>query len=136
MNTFPAQERAIQPSWVFGMVGSSIVLWWTWTWTRVGTLVTEHVSANGALPIDEIALSALYVNGTDAEQKLSAELSSISGLYPWGFGPLLLGTVVAVTGFALARKQRKVSIAAIAIFATFSFVSLADQVTVALAILE
>lgn len=103
----PVTRRPNVAAWVWTIVGLAIAGWWIWTWSRVDRLITEHVADHGALPISPLDRSVLYADGTTAQRELSAELSSMSGLYPWGRLPLFIGASAAVLGMCLLAGGRR-----------------------------
>ncbi len=126
--------------WCLGALGIAGITWWIWTWSKVETLINDHVSDHGALPTSPMERAALYANGTAAEQQLSTDLEAISGLYPWGTAPLIMAGLVALGGFTLALRQSRL-IAGIGLLATVALIAvwstaLGDARPVALDILE
>jgi len=133
-------NRAAWTGWLLGAFGLAGTAWWIWTWSKVETLINDHITQHGPLPTSPMKRAALYTNGTPAQQQLSADLEAISGLYPWGPAPLILAGLLALLGFALALRHNRF-IAGFGLLVTIALVAvwsipLADTMAIALDVLE
>lgn len=132
------QTRAV--GWFFITLGLGVVGWWIWAWAKVDTVISDHVATHGSLPVSEFERAALYGEGTLAEQALSSRLEDMSGLYPWGRLPLVVGVLMAVVGWLASRTltNLRIAVAAIAsvLLLTIPLNLFGDSMRIALDILE
>lgn len=136
----PVPDAGKPLGWPLLGIGLLAVSWWAWTWSKVHGLVTDHVANQGELPSDAWERAGLYANGSPAEQRLSADLASMTGLYPYGRLPLVLGACLVLLGWVMVGSTKPVRvIAGIVAAALLIGVPLAlfgDSARVALDILE
>lgn len=92
--------------WAISVAGLALAGWWTATWARVHSLISDHVAAHGLLPGSSLERAGLYANGTSEEQRLSDELSGIAGLYPWGMFPLIIAALFVFFGIVLGSPPK------------------------------
>lgn len=136
----PVPDARTPLGWPLLAIGLLAVSWWAWTWSKVHGLITGHIAQHGELPTDASERAGLYANGSPAEQRLSADLESMSGLYPWGRLPLVLGVCLVLFGWVMvgSRKPARL-VAGVVVAILLAALPLAlwgDSARVALDILE